>query len=155
MGCRTDHGVFWGSGTVVWYFTPFRRHLSPPSSGQSSSATWTGIVQSVQRLTTDWKIRESNLPIQEVEWSKARVWDRSLSGVVGSNPAGGMKVGVVCVVRTKGKSQGNQDKEIRIKYTARTKKKIPVKVTCSTPVQTGPGAHPASYTMGIGYLFRG
>ena len=26
--------------------------------------------------------------------------------------------------------------------------RIPVEVRCSTPVQTGPGAHPASYTLG-------
>jgi hypothetical protein len=29
--------------------------------------------------------------------SKARVCDRSLAGIVGSNPAGGMDVGLLCV----------------------------------------------------------
>jgi hypothetical protein len=33
--------------------------------------------------------------------------------------------------------------------------RIPVGVRFSAPVQTGPGAHPASYTMGTGSLFPG
>jgi len=32
---------------------------------------------------------------------------------------------------------------------------IPVAESISTPVQTGPGTHPASYTMGTGSLPRG
>jgi len=32
---------------------------------------------------------------------------------------------------------------------------IPVCVRFSKPVQTGPGAHPASCTLGTGYLYRG
>ena len=31
----------------------------------------------------------------------------------------------------------------------------PARARFSTPVQTGPGAHPASYTMGTGPLSRG
>ena len=31
--------------------------------------------------------------------SKTRVWGRSLAGIAGSNPAGGMNVCVVCVVQ--------------------------------------------------------
>ena len=31
-----------------------------------------------------------------------------------------------CVVRTDGKVQDNQDKEVRVKYKVRTKKKVPV-----------------------------
>jgi hypothetical protein len=34
------------------------------------------------------------------------------------------------------------------------KKKIPVGARFSAPIQTGPGAHPASYTMDIGSLSR-
>ena len=37
----------------------------------------------------------------------------------------------------------------------RSKDRIPVGVTFSAPVQTSPGAHPASYTMGTGSLSRG
>ena len=33
--------------------------------------------------------------------------------------------------------------------------RIPVGARFSTPVQTGPGAHPASYTVGTGSLFQG
>ena len=53
----------------------------------------------------------------------------------------------VLYVKTKGKSQDNQDKAERIKYRKRTKisrwgeggKRF------SAPVQNGPGAHPASF----------
>ena len=41
----------------------------------------------------------SNPPIPVVERSKARVYGRSLAGVAGSNPAGGVEVCVVCVVQ--------------------------------------------------------
>ena len=33
--------------------------------------------------------------------------------------------------------------------------RIPLAVTFSAPVQTGPGAYPASYTMGTGSFSRG
>jgi hypothetical protein len=39
--------------------------------------------------------------------------------------------------------------------TPNTQKKIPVGARFFAPVQTGPGAHPASYKMGTGYLSRG
>jgi hypothetical protein len=34
------------------------------------------------------------------------------------------------------------------------KKKIPVGTRLSTPIQTGPGAHPAFYTVGTGSVSR-
>jgi hypothetical protein len=37
----------------------------------------------------------------------------------------------------------------------RSRDRIPVEARFSAPVQTGPGAHPASYTMGTDSLFRG
>jgi hypothetical protein len=47
--------------------------------------------------------------------------------------------------------QDNEDKEVRIQYRERTKKKkIRVKARFSTFVQTSPGTHTASYTMGTG-----
>ena len=49
--------------------------------------------------------------IPMAERSKVRVCGRSLVGLVaGSNPAGGMDVCVVCVVR-KGRMKDNQDKD--------------------------------------------
>jgi hypothetical protein len=33
--------------------------------------------------------------------------------------------------------------------------RVPVGAIFSAPVQTGPGAHPHSYTMGVGFLFPG
>ena len=44
------------------------------------------------------------------ERSKAMVCGRSLAGVAGSNPAGGMDVCVMCIVKDKRETQGNQDK---------------------------------------------
>ena len=41
------------------------------------------------------------MPIPVAERSKARVCGRSLAGVAGSNPAGGMDVCVVCVLQSK------------------------------------------------------
>jgi GTP-sensing pleiotropic transcriptional regulator CodY len=57
-------------------------------------------------------------------------------------PAGTWTI-VLCVVqyRQKGKIQDKQDK-----------KKIPIVARFSATVQTGPGAHPASYNMGTGFL---
>jgi hypothetical protein len=53
------------------------------------------------------------------ERSKARVCGRSLPGIAGSNPAGGMDVCVVCcTIRTKGKA--NKDKAVEKKYRKRT-----------------------------------
>ena len=48
--------------------------------------------------------------------------------------------------------QDNQDKEVEdeVQRTRDTKKKFPVEVRFSVPVQTGPGAHQASHTMGTG-----
>jgi hypothetical protein len=37
----------------------------------------------------------------------------------------------------------------------KTKKIIPVGARFSAPIQTGPGAHPASFTMGTGSFFQG
>ena len=42
-------------------------------------------------------IESVRIPV--AEWFKARVCDRSLAGVAGLNPAGGMDVFVVCVVQ--------------------------------------------------------
>jgi hypothetical protein len=50
----------------------------------------------------------------------------------------------------KAKSQDNEDKEVQIKY--REQEKVPVGDRFSAPVHTGPGAHPASYTMGTGFF---
>jgi hypothetical protein len=48
-------------------------------------------------------------------------------------------------------------KPVRMKYRAQEniKKKIPVGVIISTPLYTGPGAHPASFTKWIASLFPG
>ena len=70
------------------------------------------------------------------ERSKARVCGRSLAGVAGSNPAGGMDVCVVCC-----KYNQNTERNIRMKY--------------RVPVQIGPGAHPASCTTGTVSPSRG
>jgi hypothetical protein len=40
-------------------------------------------------------------------------------------------------------------------HAGRSGDRIPVGATFSASVQTGPGAHPASYTMGTGSLYRG
>ena len=57
------------------------------------------------------------LPIPVDERSKARVCGRSLAGIAGSSPAGGMDVCVVCcILRTIGKSQDNQDKEVQTEH---------------------------------------
>jgi len=48
-------------------------------------------------------------------------------------------------------SLGTQD----VPWDRRTQDRIPVGVRFSAPVQTGPVAHPASYTMGTGSLSRG
>ena len=54
---------------------------------------------------------------------------------------------VLCVLYTKDKrqSQDNQDKEVQIKV---QRKKNPGGARFSAPVQTGPGAHLPSHTMG-------
>jgi hypothetical protein len=50
------------------------------------------------------------------EQTKARVCGPPLAGVVGSNPAKGTDICVVCCrIRNKGKSQDNEDTELRIK----------------------------------------
>ena len=55
---------------------------------------------------------------------------------------------VLCLLYSKDKrqSKGKQDKKVQMKYKER--KKIPAGEIFSAPVQTGPGAHPISYTMG-------
>jgi hypothetical protein len=63
-----------------------------------------------------------------------------------------------CTLRTKGKIQESKDKETSTdeKQTVQENtKKMPVGATFSAPVQTVPGAHPASYTMGTMSLSRG
>ena len=40
------------------------------------------------------------------ERSKARISDRSLAGIAGSNPAGGMDIRVVCVLSGRGLCDG-------------------------------------------------
>ena len=91
-----------------------------------------------------------------VERTKARVCVRWLAGVASSYPAGGMDICVYVSYSKdkKAKSQDSQDKEVRTKYKDRTKK-ITVGARFSVPVHTGPGAHPASYTMGTGSLSWG
>jgi hypothetical protein len=59
-----------------------------------------------------------------VEGFKAYVCGRSLAGVAGPNPAGGMDVCVVCVVQYEQKAKPG--KSVQIKYRDRTKKKSPV-----------------------------
>ena len=67
----------------------------------------------------------------------------------------------VLYVRTKGKIQDNQDKEKStdekrtVQENTKKKKTPPVGATFSAPVQTVPGAHPASYTMSTVSLSRG
>ena len=54
--------------------------------------------------------------------------------------------------------QDNQDKDTsmdEVQSTREYKKKIPVEVRFSAPVQTGPGVHTASFTMGTGFLLAG
>ena len=65
----------------------------------------------------------SNPPISVVMRSKARVCGRSLGVVAGSNPVVGVDVCVLCALRTKGKSQDNQDKEVRLKYRERERER--------------------------------
>ena len=85
------------------------------------------------------------------ERSKARVCGRSLAKVAGSNPAGAWMF-VLCMLYSQANKakpgQSGQRSRIQIKY----KKKIPVGTRFSAPVQTGPEAHPVSYTMGTGSL---
>jgi hypothetical protein len=49
----------------------------------------------------------------------------------------------------KGKNQNNQEKEVWIKN-RENKKKSRWRARLSAPVQSGPGIHPASYTVGTG-----
>jgi hypothetical protein len=53
----------------------------------------------VSVLATGPKVRGFDLPIPVSVRSKAWVYGRSLTGIVGSNPAGGMDVCVVFVVQ--------------------------------------------------------
>ena len=87
--------------------------------------------------------------IPVAERSKATVCGRSLTGISGSNPAEGMDVCVLCVLYSKDKRE-SKDKEVQ-----RQKTKIPVGVRFFAPIKNGPGAHPASYTIGTGSISRG
>ena len=89
--------------------------------------------------------------IPAAERAKARFCGRSLTGVAGSNPDGGMDVFVVCVVQLvqKAKSQDNQDKEVRIKCKERTKTKKYVKIHCQCSLELKYiGSNP-----GVGHTF--
>ena len=70
----------------------------------------------------------------------------------------GALIFVLCVVSKDKKAKCRTIKtknEIRMKYTIQENKtKILVRVRFSAPVQTGPGAHPASYTTDTGSLSR-
>ena len=68
----------------------------------------------------------SKVPIPVAERSKARVCGRSLSGVAGSNFAGGMDVCVVlcCTVKDKRQNQDNQDEEVQIKYRDKKSRRV-------------------------------
>ena len=57
------------------------------------------VAQVVEALHYKPEGRGFDLPIPVAERSKARVCGRSLAGVAGSNPAGGMDVCVVCVAQ--------------------------------------------------------
>ena len=95
-----------------------------------------------------------SVPIPGAERSKARMCVRSLAGIAGSHPAGGMDVCVVCVCVLYGKDKRQKPrqskKEIRVKY-RQNKKKFPVGARFSSPVHTGFGAHSFSYTIGTGF----
>ena len=53
----------------------------------------------LRQCATSGKVTGSIQPIPVTERSKARVCGRSLAGIAGSNPAGGMDVCVLCVVQ--------------------------------------------------------
>ena len=55
-----------------------------------------------------------------------------------------------CVLYSKEKNAKSRDKKGRING----KEKIPIEARFSAPVQTWPGAHPASYKIGTGFLSR-
>ena len=86
---------------------------------------WARIAHSVWRLATGWTDRGSK-PIPVAERSKARVCCRSLAGVAGSNPTGGMGVCVVCCKwRQKEKCRTIKTKtQVRLQY--RVQNRIPV-----------------------------
>ena len=84
------------------------------------------MAQLVKDLVTSRKVAGSiadEVPIPVAERSKTRVCGRSPAGIADSNPAGGHGCfcHVRCTVRTKGNRQGNQDKEVQIKYRQKTK----------------------------------
>ena len=88
-------------------------------------------------------------PIPVAERYKARVCGRSLAEIAGSNPAGGMDVYVVLYSKeNKAKCRPvKSKKQVRTKYRVQENKKVPVGTRFSAPVQSGPRAQPASYTM--------
>ena len=53
----------------------------------------------VQPVATGFMVQGLNPPIPAADRSKTRLYGRSIAGVAGSNPAGGMVVCVVCVVQ--------------------------------------------------------
>ena len=64
----------------------------------------------------------------------------------------------VCVSYSEDKNQESQDKETstdKMWRQYKRLKKIPVEARFSAPVQSGPGAHPASYTTGAGSVSQG
>ena len=88
--------------------------------------------------------------------SKGRVCCRSHAGVAGSNPVGGMVVLCDISKDTCQNVRHNEDKETNTDEVQSKreykKKKIAVGAGFSAPVQTGPGAFTASYTVGTGCL---
>ena len=58
-----------------------------------------GVAEWLRHCATSRRVSGSIAPIPVDERFKAYVCGRSLAGVAGSNPAGGMDVCVVCVVQ--------------------------------------------------------
>jgi hypothetical protein len=56
---------------------------------------------------------------------------------------------VLCVLYSKDKrhSEANQNKEV-VQLSTENKTTFPVEARFPAPIQTGPGTHPASYTVG-------
>ena len=107
------------------------------------SRQWAWVKECVYWIAAGWTVRGSK-PILVA----------ARSGIAGSNPAGGYGClcAVCCTVRTKKKTkkreQSGQRSTDKIQRTKKSRwgEKFPA------PVQTGPGAHPVSYTMGTDSL---
>jgi hypothetical protein len=113
------------------------------------------VAQSVYRLTTGWTVRGSNLLASGTQ-DRGFAPDRSRrifpAGKIHSMPSFGKEVKIICpklVARTtKGNNRSKETvKKGQLWY---IKKKIPVGTRFFAHVQTGPGAHPASCTVGTG-----